>query len=133
MTDKKIVIDGADVSPCKQFDNTRNGFNEDGELEEGACYNNPMVNEYGEIIAYRTCRGINCVFKQRYKQERNKQQLDRLITKLDNILGGLKADMVETANEYNEPCLQDVYILDEDQKEGLTAVLNQLEKIKDSL
>ena len=62
-----------------------------------------------------------------------KQQLDRLITKLDNILGGLKADMTSGTNEYNEPCLQDVYILDEDQKEGLTAVFNQLEKIKDSL
>ena len=62
-----------------------------------------------------------------------KQQLDRLITKLDNILGGLKADITSSTNEYNEPCLQDVYILDEDQKEGLTAVFNQLEKIKDSL
>ena len=62
-----------------------------------------------------------------------KQQLDRLITKLDNILGNLKPDMVEAANEYNEPCLQDVYILDEDQKEGLTTILNKLEKIKDSL
>ena len=62
-----------------------------------------------------------------------KQQLDRLITKLDNILGDLKADMISGTNEYNEPCLQDVYILDEDQKEGLTAVFNQLEKIKDSL
>ena len=133
MTDKKIIIDGADVSPCRQFDNTGNGFNEDGELEEGACYNNPIVNEYGEIIAYRTCRGTNCVFKQRCKQERNKQQLDRLITKLDNILGDLKADMISGTNEYNEPCLQDVYILDEDQKEGLIAIFNQLEKIKDSL
>ena len=62
-----------------------------------------------------------------------KQQLDRLITKLDNILGGLKTDMISGTNEYNEPYLQDVYILDEDQKEGLTAVFNQLEKIKDSL
>lgn len=62
-----------------------------------------------------------------------KQQLDRLIIKLDNILGDLKADMISGTNEYNEPCLQDVYILDEDQKEGLTAVFNQLEKIKDSL
>ena len=62
-----------------------------------------------------------------------KQQLDRLITKLDNILGDLKTDMISGTNEYNEPCLQDVYILDEDQKEGLTAVFNQLEKIKDSL
>lgn len=62
-----------------------------------------------------------------------KQQLNNLVTKLDDILGDIKPDMVETANEYNEPCLQDVYILDEDQKEGLTAVLNQLEKIKDSL
>ena len=62
-----------------------------------------------------------------------KQQLDRLITKLDNILGDLKSDMISGTNEYNEPCLQDVYILDEDQKEGLTAVFNQLEKIKDSL
>lgn len=62
-----------------------------------------------------------------------KQQLDRLITKLDNILGDIKPDMVEVANEYNKPCLQDVYILDEDQKEGLTTILNKLEKIKDSL
>ena len=62
-----------------------------------------------------------------------KQQLDRLITKLDNILGGLKADITSSTNEYNEPCLQDVYILDEDQKEGLIAIFNQLEKIKDSL
>lgn len=62
-----------------------------------------------------------------------KQQLNNLVTKLDDILGGLKTDMVETANEYNEPCLQDVYILDEDQKEGLTKILNKLEKIKDSL
>lgn len=62
-----------------------------------------------------------------------KQQLNNLVTKLDDILGGLKADMVETANEYNEPCLQDVYILDEDQKEGLIKILNKLEKIKDSL
>ena len=65
--------------------------------------------------------------------EEVKQQLDRLITKLDNILGDLKPDMVEAANKYNEPCLQDVYILDEDQKEGLTTILNKLEKIKDSL
>lgn len=62
-----------------------------------------------------------------------KQQLDRLITELDNILGDLKLDMTSGTNEYNEPCLQDVYILDEDQKEGLTAIFNQLEKIKDSL
>lgn len=62
-----------------------------------------------------------------------KQQLDRLITKLDNILGGLKADITNGTNEYNEPCLQDVYILDEDQKEGLITIFNQLEKIKDSL
>ena len=62
-----------------------------------------------------------------------KQQLDRLITKLDNILGDLKSDITSGTNEYNEPYLQDVYILDEDQKEGLTAVFNQLEKIKDSL
>lgn len=62
-----------------------------------------------------------------------KQQLNNLVTKLDDILGDIKPDMVEVANEYNEPCLQDVYILDEDQKEGLTAVFNQLEKIKDSL
>ena len=62
-----------------------------------------------------------------------KQQLDRLITELDNILGGLKADITSSTNEYNEPCLQDVYILDEDQKEGLIAIFNQLEKIKDSL
>lgn len=62
-----------------------------------------------------------------------KQQLDRLVTELDNILGNLKLDMISGTNEYNEPCLQDVYILDEDQKEGLTAVFNQLEKIKDSL
>lgn len=62
-----------------------------------------------------------------------KQQLDRLITKLDNILGDLKADITSGVNEYNEPCLQDVYILDEDQKEGLIAIFNQLEKIKDSL
>lgn len=65
--------------------------------------------------------------------EEVKQQLNNLVTKLDDILGGIKLDMVETANEYNEPCLQDVYILDEDQKEGLTAILDQLEKIKDSL
>lgn len=65
--------------------------------------------------------------------EEVKQQLDRLITKLDNILGDIKPDMVETANEYNEPCLQDVYILDEDQKEGLITIFNQLEKIKNSL
>ena len=62
-----------------------------------------------------------------------KQQLDRLVTELDNILGDLKLDITSSTNEYNEPCLQDVYILDEDQKEGLTAVFNQLEKIKDSL
>ena len=62
-----------------------------------------------------------------------KQQLNNLVTKLDDILGDIKPDMVETANEYNEPCLQDVYILDEDQKEGLIAIFNQLEKIKDSL
>ena len=62
-----------------------------------------------------------------------KQQLDRLITKLDNILGGLKADITSSTNEYNEPCLQDVYILGEDQKEGLITIFNQLEKIKDSL
>ena len=62
-----------------------------------------------------------------------KQQLNNLVTKLDDILGDIKPDMVETANEYNEPCLQDVYILDEDQKEGLTTILNKLEKIKDSL
>lgn len=62
-----------------------------------------------------------------------KQQLDRLIIKLDNILGGLKIDMTKNTNEYNEPCLQDVYILDEDQKEGLITIFNQLEKIKDSL
>lgn len=65
--------------------------------------------------------------------EEVKRQLDRLITKLDNILGDLKADIISGTNEYNEPCLQDVYILDEDQKEDLTAVFNQLEKIKDSL
>ena len=132
MADKKIIIDGVDVSLCRHFDDT-SGLNEDGELEEGACFNNPMTNEYGEIIAYTTCRGINCVFKQRYKQEKNKQQLDRLITKLDNILGDLKSDITSGTNEYNEPCLQDVYILDEDQKEGLTTILNKLEKIKDSL
>lgn len=62
-----------------------------------------------------------------------KQQLSRLLTKLDNILGGLKTDTIKATNEYNEPCLQDVYILDEDQKEGLTAIFNKLEKIKDSL
>lgn len=62
-----------------------------------------------------------------------KQQLNNLVTKLDDILGDIKPDMVEVANEYNEPCLQDVYILDEDQKEGLTTILNKLEKIKDSL
>lgn len=62
-----------------------------------------------------------------------KQQLNNLVTKLDNILGDLKANMVETANEYNEPCLQDVYILGEDQREGLNAILDQLKKIKDSL
>ena len=65
--------------------------------------------------------------------EEVKQQLDRLVTEVDNILGNLKLDMTSGTNEYNEPCLQDVYILDEDQKEGLTAVFNQLEKIKDSL
>lgn len=65
--------------------------------------------------------------------EEVKQQLDRLITKLDNILGDLKADMISGTNEYNEPCLQDVYILDKDQKEDLTTILNKLEKIKDSL
>ena len=62
-----------------------------------------------------------------------KQQLNNLVTKLDDILGDIKPDIVETANEYNEPCLQDVYIFDEDQKEGLTTILNKLEKIKDSL
>lgn len=62
-----------------------------------------------------------------------KQQLDRLITKLDNILGDLKSDITSGTNEYNKPCLQDVYILDEDQKEGLITIFNQLEKIKDSL
>ena len=62
-----------------------------------------------------------------------KQQLNNLVTKLDDILGDIKPDMVEAANEYNEPCLQDVYILDENQKEGLTTILNKLEKIKDSL
>ena len=62
-----------------------------------------------------------------------KQQLDRLITELDNILGDLKLDMISGTNEYNKPCLQDVYILDEDQKEGLTTILNKLEKITDSL
>lgn len=62
-----------------------------------------------------------------------KQQLNNLVTKLDDILGDIKPDMVEVANEYNEPCLQDVYILDEDQKEGLITILNKLEKIKDSL
>lgn len=62
-----------------------------------------------------------------------KQQLNNLVTKLDDILGDIKPDMVEVANEYNEPCLQDVYILDEDQKEGLITIFNQLEKIKDSL
>ena len=133
MTDKKIIIDGVDVSLCRQFNDTDDGFNEDGELEEGACYNNPMSNEYGEIIAYKTCRGTNCVFKQRCKQEKNKRQLDRLITKLDNILGNLKSDITSGTNEYNEPCLQDVYILGEDQKEGLITIFNQLEKIKDSL
>ena len=65
--------------------------------------------------------------------EEVKQQLDRLITKLDNILGDLKSDITSGTNEYNEPCLQDVYILDEDQKEGLTTILNKLEKITDSL
>ena len=65
--------------------------------------------------------------------EEFKQQLDRLITKLDNILGGLKSDITSGINEYNEPCLQDVYILDEDQKEGLITIFNQLEKITDSL
>ena len=65
--------------------------------------------------------------------EEVKQQLDRMVTELDNILGGLKADITSGTNEYNEPCLQDVYILDEDQKEGLTTILNKLEKIKDSL
>lgn len=65
--------------------------------------------------------------------EEVKQQLDRMVTELDNILGDLKSDITSGTNEYNEPCLQDVYILDEDQKEGLTTILNKLEKIKDSL
>ena len=62
-----------------------------------------------------------------------KQQLDRLVTELDNILGGLKADITSGTNEYNEPCLQDVYILKKKKKEGLITIFNQLEKIKDSL
>ena len=62
-----------------------------------------------------------------------KQQLDRLITKLGNILDDLKSDITSGTNEYNGPYLQDVYILDEDQKEGLITIFNQLEKIKDSL
>ena len=37
-----------------------------------------------------------------------KQQLDRLITKLGNILGDLKSDITSGTNEYNEPYLQDV-------------------------
>ena len=65
--------------------------------------------------------------------EEVKQQLNSLITKLDNILGDLKSDTTSGTNEYNESCLQDVYILDEDQKEGLITIFNQLEKIKDSL
>lgn len=128
MTDKKIIIDGVDVSLCRQFDNT-DGFNEDGELEEGACYNNPITNEYCEVIGYRTCRGTNCVFKQRYKQEENKQQLDRLITKLDNILSNFRADMIKGLNEYNGAY---VLITEKDFK-GLSTVLNKLKKIKDSL
>ena len=133
MKDTKFMIDGVIVNQCKYFDSESCGFNEDSELENGACTCEPIIGDYNEAIGYRTCKGTNCIFKQKCKQEKNKQQLDRLITKLDNILGDLKADIVEMANEYNEPCLQDVYILDEDQKEDLIKILNKLEKIKDSL
>lgn len=133
MTDKKIIIDGVDVSLCRQFNNTDDGFNEDGELEEGACYNNPMVNEYGEIIAYKTCRGTNCVFKQRCKQDKNKQQLDRTVTKLDNILGGLRTDIAKELNGYNGAYVHDVYLITEKDFKDLFSVLNKLKRIKDSL
>lgn len=133
MTDKKIIIDGVDVSLCRHFNDTDDGFNEDGELEEGACYNNPMSNEYGEIIAYTTCRGTNCIFKQRYKQEKNKRQLDRMVTKLDNILSSLRADIIKDLNEYNGAYVQDVYVITEKELKGLFTVLNKLKKIKDSL
>ena len=75
--DKSVIIDGADVSKCSHFEETESGF-DCGELVDGACNREPMLNEYGDLLGYRACKGCVCLFKYRNQTKSIETERDRL-------------------------------------------------------
>lgn len=73
--EKHIIIDGADVSKCKLYRHEDVYSYEEEKFISGCCEGAAVIDDYGELMCYRPCKGQDCYFKQLARKTQEYEEL----------------------------------------------------------
>ena len=99
MTDKEIMIDGVDVSRCKFYRDEDVYSYEDEKFISGCCEGDVVLNDYGELMCYRPCKGQDCYFKQLARKTQEYNDLLEQHKELDDRVNRMIEEKYNLGNE----------------------------------